>query len=102
MICSSLRTVVYAFSRPIAAATSRTVEGPRAQSTRRMATSASVGLRRLFTRPIVYDNLRRCQYESLRRRNGELRRERINRRNGETEDERTAVNLFRILRFRFI
>src|SRR5476651_1564195 len=45
----------------------RTVLGPRDHSTRRIASSASVGLRRSFMRRIIYDTLRRCQYECCRR-----------------------------------
>jgi hypothetical protein len=43
MICSSLRTVVYAPSRSMASATWRTVLGPRDQGTWRIASSALVG-----------------------------------------------------------
>src|SRR5262249_30022582 len=68
MIWSSLRTVVYPVSRPRTSATSRTVLGPRVQRTRRMASSASVGLRRREDMAaIIYDDFRRCQYESFRR-----------------------------------
>src|SRR2546427_559015 len=68
MIWSSFRMVVYAPSRPMASATSRTVLGPRDQSTRRIASSASVGFRAVgFMGRSIYDDLRRCQYEMVRR-----------------------------------
>src|SRR5262245_61035813 len=56
----------------MSSATSRTVLGPRVQSTRRIASSASVGLRRIAfgTRRIIYEAFRRCQYEKVRRHKG--------------------------------
>ncbi len=53
--------------RPIATATSRTVLGPRAHNTRRMATSASVGFRDWVTGRSMYKDLRIRRYERLRR-----------------------------------
>src|SRR5882724_2948040 len=46
MIWSSFRTVVYPVSRPRTSVIWRTVLGPRVHKTRRMPSSASVGLRR--------------------------------------------------------
>src|SRR5215831_5508202 len=67
MICISFRTVVYAWPRPRASATSRTVLGPRSHSTARISSSASVGFRRRMVMPaIIYDTFRSCQYEGLR------------------------------------
>src|SRR5688572_24128625 len=67
MICSSFKTVVYASSRPISVATSRTVLGPRVHRIRRMASSASVGFRLgCFMTEMIYEDLRNCQYESFR------------------------------------
>jgi hypothetical protein len=45
------------------------VLGPRDHSTRRMASSASVGFLRSVTPGIVYDSLRSCQYETVRSHN---------------------------------
>src|SRR4051794_2899232 len=46
----------------------RTVLGPRDHNTERIASSASVGLRRsAFIDRIIYDTLRSCQYEDFRR-----------------------------------
>jgi hypothetical protein len=55
---------VYPVSLPSASATCRTVLGPRAQSTRRMASSASVGFFRMAG--IIYDSVRIVN-EALRR-----------------------------------
>src|SRR6202521_4105463 len=51
MICSCLSTVVYAPSRSMASATSRTVLGPRDHITWRIASSAPVGVLRSFMVP---------------------------------------------------
>src|ERR1700683_1795323 len=67
MICSCLSTVVYAPSRSMAWATSRTVLGPRDHSTWRIASSATVGVLHSLMVPILYDDVRRCQYECYRR-----------------------------------
>src|SRR5687767_2659003 len=51
MICISFRMVVYAPPRPMSSATSRTVLDPRVHSTRRIASSASVGFLDGLTAP---------------------------------------------------